>query len=457
MKIRKLYARYASIIPDFDVFMEYLEKPLRQSLRVNTLKAARDKILTLLGNVRLRQLPFYRDGFSVDGKYSLGNHLTHNLGLIYVQEAASMLPVVVVEPQPGEVVMDLCAAPGSKTTQISQLMDNQGLLVANEISRKRMRGLIHNVKRCGLMNEVVISINGHKAHRIFSDYFDRVLIDAPCSAEGTIRRSKAVLYHWGVSNIQRMSRLQIGLATSAFRTLRPGGTMVYSTCTIAPEENEMVISYLLEKYPEAELLPIEVKSFKTRQGVTHWQGVTYDRRVKNCVRVLPQDNDTAPFFIARLTKRGVFRPRMDYFGKIEIDHSLRDGFIDKFGARPECFDPYAIFKSRDESYIATPQVFSFREVNAIRKGLEFARVYNHELKPDNDLVQIFGSRVTKSVVDIKEWQVKKFLRGEILRVGFLPNIEKGFVIIRFKSLPLAVGKYNGSEIRSAVKRKRRIP
>jgi len=144
-------------------------------------------------------------------------------------------------------------------------------------------------------------------------------------------------------------------------------------------------------------------------------------------------------------------------GKIEVDYSLRDGFIDKFGAEPECFDPYAIFKFRDENYIATPEVFSFREVNAIRKGLEFAKVYDREIKPDNDLVQIFGARVTRGILDIKEYQLKKFLRGEILKVGSLPNIERGFVIIRFKSLPIAIGKYNGSEIRSAVKRERRIP
>jgi NOL1/NOP2/sun family putative RNA methylase len=437
--------------------MEYIKKPLPQSLRINTLKADRSNILSLLANLRVRRLPFYHHGFLVDGKHSLGNHLAHRLGLIYVMEVASMLPVIVLEPQPGEVVMDLCAAPGSKTTQIAQLMDNQGLLVANEISRKRMKGLIHNVKRCGLMNEVVVSINGHKAHRIFSDYFDRILVDAPCSAEGTIRRSKAVLYHWGISNIQRMSRLQIGLATSAFRALRPGGTMVYSTCTIAPEENEKVISYLLEKYPEAELLPIKLDRFQARPGITRWQGISFDRRMENCVRILPQDNDTAPFFIARLTKRGVLRPRMNYLGKIEVDQSLRDGFIDKFGAEPACFDPYAIFKFRDESYIATPEAFSFREVHAIRKGLEFAKVYDHEIKPDNDLIQMFGARVTKNVVDIKEYQVKKFLRAEILKVGALPKIEKGFVVIRFKKLPIAIGKYNGSEIRSTVRRDRRLP
>ncbi len=457
MKIEKLYSRYASIMPDFALFMQYIKKPLIPSLRINTLKAKREKILSLLNDLSLRQLPFYRDGFCLEGKYRLGNHMTHNLGLIYVQEVASMLPVILLDPQPGEVVMDLCAAPGSKTTQIAQMMDNKGLLVANDVNRKRMRGLIHNIKRCGLMNEVVISISGQKAHRVFSDYFDRVLIDAPCSAEGTIRKSKAVLSHWGHKNIERMSRLQIGLVMSGFRALRPGGTMVYSTCTIAPEENEMVLSYLLEKFTEAELLPIEIEKLKTRPGITHWQGVSFDERVKNCARILPQDNDTAPFFIARITKRGVYRGRMKYLGKIEFDGSVVASFVERFGVGQEQFRPYAIFKQRDTSFISTPEAFSFWDVKSTRKGLEFGKVYHREIKPDNDLVQLCALNATKNVVDMEEWQTKKFLKGELVKVGSVPGVEKGFVIVRYKNLPIAIGRYNGSEIKSAVKRERRVP
>jgi NOL1/NOP2/sun family putative RNA methylase len=424
---------------------------------VNVLKAKREKILSLLSDMDLEGLTFYRDGFFVKGKHALGNHITHNIGLIYVQEVASMVPVIVLDPQPGEVVLDLCAAPGSKTTQMAQMMENSGLLVANEINRKRLKGLIHNVKRCGLLNEVVLSINGQKIHRVFSDYFDRILIDAPCSAEGTVRKSKAVLFHWGTKNIYRMSRLQKGLVVAAFRALRPGGSMVYSTCTIAPEENEMVVSYLLEKFPEAELLPIQVKGFKIRSGITKWQGTSFDRRIGLCARIMPQDNDTAPFFIARLTKRGVLKPRMDYLGKIEIDHSLTDGLAKKFGVLPDHFKDYAVFKSGDESYVSTREAFSFREVRAVRKGLEFAKVYDHEIKPDNDLVQIFGAHATRNLVDLKEYQLKKYLRGEIIKVDRLAGVEKGFVIMRFKNLPVGTGKYNGTEIRSSVKRERRIP
>ncbi len=454
MKLEKLYARYESIVPDFASFLQYLKKPLVPSLRINTLKAPRKKIVALLADVNLRQLPFADDAFRVEGKYALGKHLTHNLGLIYVQEAASMLPVVVLDPQPGEVVMDLCAAPGSKTTQIGQMMHNRGLLVANEISRKRIRGLVHNIKRCGLINEVVISVSGQKAHRLFSDYFDRILIDAPCSAEGTVRKSKAVLYHWGVRNIKRMSRIQIGLVVSGFRALRPGGTMVYSTCTIAPEENEMVVSYLLEKFPEAELLPVKVENFSVREGITQWEGTTFDRRVENCARILPQDNDTAPFFIAKLTKRGVYRPRMDYLGKIEMDEALLSTCTKQFGISAERLRSFAIFRHRNDNFISTPEVFSFREINAVRKGLEFGRVYDHELKPDNDFVQIFGHNATKSVIEMQGWQVGKFLKGEIVK-NDVSGIEKGFVIVNFKGLPIGVGKYNGKEIRSAIKRERR--
>ncbi|MDH4212191.1 MAG: NOL1/NOP2/sun family putative RNA methylase [candidate division WOR-3 bacterium] len=455
MKMEKLYERYESIIPDYQNFMQYLRRPLVQSLRVNTLKARHEEVTALLKDMKLRQLSFYEDGYSVLGKYRLGRHIAHNLGLIYVQEVASMIPVVVLDPQGGEVVLDMCAAPGSKTTQIAQMMNNRGLLIANEISRKRIRGLIHNIKRCGLINEAVISISGQKVHRVFDNYFDRILVDAPCSAEGTIRRSKAVLYHWGIKNIKRMSRIQIGLAVSGFRALRPGGTMVYSTCTIAPEENEMVISYLLEKFPEAEILPVKLDNFKTRAGVTRWQGTSFDQRVENCTRILPQDNDTAPFFIARLTKRGVCKPRMDYLGKIETNNRLLTMFSEHFGVDGENLKPFALFKYRNEDFISTPEVFSFREANAIRKGLEFGRVYGQDLKPDNDFVQLFGSNATRNVIEMEEWQVTKFLKGEIVKVDNVLNVEKGFVIIRYHGLPVGVGKYNGNEIRSAIKRERR--
>lgn len=457
MKIEKLYSRYKTIIPDFRDFMEFIKRPLLQSFRVNTLKAKRDEILLLLKDLKIKSLPFYNNGFLLQEKTRFGNHITHNLGMIYIQEIASMIPVVVLDPKPDEVVLDLCAAPGSKTTQIAQSMENSGLLVANEINRKRAQGLIHNIKRCGLLNEAVIILRGQRIDKILPDYFDRILIDAPCSAEGTIRKSKAVLYHWGLKNIQRMAKIQKGLIVSGFRALQPGGTMVYSTCTLAPEENEGVVAYLLDRFPEAEIMPITIPNFKIRPGITKWQGETFDKRLKSCARILPQDNDTAPFFIARIIKRGVFKRRIDYMGKIEFEGSAVEHFYRRFGVDPKRFKGYSIFQNKGMSFISTPQVYSFWEVKTIRKGLEFGKIYGQEIKPDNDLIQVFGKKANRNYYEIKEHQLNKFLKGETIMIDSRSGISNGFVIVTYKKMPIAIGKYNGKEIKSEVKRERRIP
>ncbi len=437
--------------------MKYINKPLVQSFRINALKAKRDEIFLLLKDLKLKPLFFYNDGFLLQEKTRLGNHITHNLGLIYIQEIASMLPAIVLDPKPDEVVLDLCAAPGSKTCQIAQFMENTGLLVANEINRKRIRGLIHNIKRCGLLNEAVIALRGQRIDKVLPDYFDRILIDAPCSAEGTIRKSKVVLYHWGLKNVQKMAKIQKGLIVSGFRALRPGGTMVYSTCTVAPEENEAVIAYLLEKFPEAELMPITIPHFKIRPGITQWQGESFDKRLRRCARILPHDNDTAPFFIAKITKRGLFRQRVDYMGKIEFEGSAVEHFDRRFGIDTKRFKGYSIFQRREISFISTPQVYSFWEVKTVRKGLELGKIYGQDIKPDNDFVQLFGRKPMKNYYEMKEWQLKKFLKGETLRIHSQPGIEVGFIILTYKKLPVAIGRYNGKEVKSAVKRERRIP
>lgn len=459
MKLEKLFARYKPIITDYENFLSMLRRPLVQSFRVNTLKASSSDISLVMSDVKATRLPFYEYGFTLDRRTSLGNHPAHMLGLIYMQEIASMVPVLVLEPQPGEVVLDLCAAPGSKTTQIAQAMHNRGLLVVNEVNRRRRQGLLQNIKRCGLLNEVVISLRGQRIDRVFPDYFDRILIDAPCSAEGTVRKSKAVLSHWGTRNIERMARIQKGLIVSAFRSLRPGGTMVYSTCTIAPEENEAVVAYLLERFPDADLMPIALPGMKLRPGIGTWQVENFDKRIKKCVRILPQDNDTAPFFIAKIAKMGMQKKRVDYLGKIEYEHNVVAALSRRFGIDDARFKGYAIFHVHElnTAYIATPQVYSFREVRALRKGLEFGKMYDQDIKPDNDCIQIFGKQPERNVYEMTGGEFRRFLKGETVKVNSPHGMTKGFVVLAYKNIPMAIGRYNGQTIKSAVKRDRRIP
>ncbi|HID32269.1 MAG TPA: RsmB/NOP family class I SAM-dependent RNA methyltransferase, partial [bacterium (Candidatus Stahlbacteria)] len=192
--------------------------------------------------------------------------------------------------------------PGSKTTQISQHMENTGIVVANDNRKDRIRSLANNIDRSGILNTVITNYDGRAIGNLLPEYFDRVLVDVPCSAEGTIRQSLKVLYHWGGKNIERLSRLQIGLLISGFKSLRKRGVLVYSTCTFAPEENEYVVDYLLRRFPKAEIEPVKVRGLKRRPGIIHWQGAVFSESLKGTARIYPQDNDTSGFFIARIRK-----------------------------------------------------------------------------------------------------------------------------------------------------------
>ena len=456
MKIEDLFKRYESIIPDFDLFMEYARKPLTKSFRLNTLKARREEILDLLRDIAIKPLPFYDDGFYLEDKISIGNTASHSLGLIYAQEPASMVPVLVLDPKPGETVLDLCAAPGSKTTQIAQIMQNSGLVVANEVNRQRISGLVSNSKRCGLINEVITSKPGEKIGQFAPEYFDRVLIDAPCSTEGTIRRSKAVLFHWGLKNIQKMARLQKGLAVSGYRSLKPGGIMVYSTCTIAPEENEAVISYLLEKLPDAQVLPIEIPNFKIRPGIRKWQNQVFGEVAEKCCRILPQDNNTAPFFIAKIFKPGKTSCDTNRTSKIPQKSNIIESLVRRFNIDPSQFKGHAIFQEQDTYYISTPEVYAFEPIKAIRKGLELGKVYDQELKPDNDFVQIFGRQAKRNSYEMTQWQLKKFLSNEKIEINVSSEISQGFIIVTHNNLPIGIGRYNGKDLKPTIKMDRRI-
>lgn len=294
--------RYAGTIPDFDEFIAAMNRPISRTFRINTLKSTKERVCSLLDEFELVPLPWFEFGFSVMQGRGLGRTLAHFLGLIYVQEAASMVPPLVLGPRPGERVLDIAAAPGSKTTQMAAMMENRGLLVANDISRERLRGLVGNIDRAGCLNVVVCRCDGMRLARQLAGTFDRVLVDAPCSSEGTMRKSDEALVRWSVVGIRRFSSRQKGLIVAGFDALRPGGELVYSTCTIAPEENEAVIAHLLARRPAACLLPIELAGMRMRPAVQEWEGQRFPPEMVRCRRILPQDNDTEAFFVARIQK-----------------------------------------------------------------------------------------------------------------------------------------------------------
>ena len=298
----KFVERYSSIIPDFDNFLSVLQIPLKQSFRINTLKTTKQEVLLLLSDLKLEPIPWFDLGFRLVERVNIGERIEHKSGLIYIQEAVSMLPAIVLDPKPFENILDITAAPGSKATQIAGMMENTGLIVANDLSRKRIGALINNIERMGVINTVVICQAGQKLGYLTPDYFDKVLLDAPCSLEGTIRNTSSALSDWKESKIKRLSKLQKGLINSAFKCLKPDGILIYSTCTFAPEENEEVIDYLLKKNPDAFCESIKIQNLKTRPAIIEWRRDKFNAQIKNAIRIYPQDNDTEGFFVAKIRK-----------------------------------------------------------------------------------------------------------------------------------------------------------
>ncbi|MBU2634465.1 MAG: NOL1/NOP2/sun family putative RNA methylase [Nanoarchaeota archaeon] len=272
---------------DIEVFKEYCLKPLRKSIRVNTLKISIDDLKKRLDN--LKQVPWCKEGFFID-QYGVGNLKEHFLGYIYVQEAASMIPALVLNPK-DELVLDTCAAPGSKTTHLAAIMKNKGLIVANDVEIKRLKALGVNLQRCGVLNTVMTYMRGEG----IKTKFDKILLDAPCSGTGVIRKSLNTLKIWNENMIKKLSYTQKDLIVNAFNGLKDNGVMVYSTCSVDREENENVVEFLLDKFDNAKLEKIDL-------NIKRSKCLSNNKELDKCLRIWPQDNDTEGFFVAKIKK-----------------------------------------------------------------------------------------------------------------------------------------------------------
>jgi NOL1/NOP2/sun family putative RNA methylase len=294
-------ARYEPLMDDPAAFRSFCERPLPQAVRVNTIKTTVERARDALDaeGIDYEPVDWHDTLFRVpDAKP--GNTWPYFHGWLYGQEEVSAVPALVCDPHPGERVFDPCAAPGSKTTHLAALMDDEGLLVANDSNLGRISALRSNTERCGVTNVAVTMSDA----RNFSlkpfdgEPFDRALVDVPCSCEGTVRKNPDALDEWTQDHVEGVSGVQKGILGRAIEVTRDGGTVVYSTCTFAPEENEAVLDYALEEY-DVDLVDYDLPLEHTH-GVTEWQGDAYDPAVEKAKRIYPQHNDTGGFFCAKL-------------------------------------------------------------------------------------------------------------------------------------------------------------
>ncbi len=298
MEFKEKFIERYSKLTDIEKFKEFSLKPLRKSIRVNTLKTSVNEMRKRLERWNLKPIPWCKEGFFIDTKEVVGNTLEHSLGYFYVQGAISMLPPTILNPKE-ELVLDMCAAPGSKTTQMAAIMKNEGTIIANDHDYKRLKSLRINLERCGVYNTIVTYMSG----RWFEGLkFDKILLDAPCSGTGTIRKSYKTIKMWNPNFLKKMASIQKQLIKTAFDSLKEGGAMTYSTCSLEPEENEGVISFLLEKYDNAKIVPMKVEGLKDAKGIETFEGEEYISGVAKTIRIWPQDNDTEGFYIAKIEK-----------------------------------------------------------------------------------------------------------------------------------------------------------
>ncbi|MEK6886063.1 MAG: NOL1/NOP2/sun family putative RNA methylase [Nanoarchaeota archaeon] len=296
---------------DKEAYWKVIHEQPVSSIRCNTLKITPQELLKKFEEKNWKiKVPFkqHPEIMIIESDLKpgeLGRSKEHLLGYYYVQEISSMLPILALKPTKEDSFVDLCASPGSKTTQAAAMMENKGNIIANDDNLGRMIILASNLEKCGVSNTLVMRHGGVQLCeklRKLDFQVDKILVDAPCSGEGTIRSSPKTLLMWNEKMIKVFSRIQKSLASAAIELLKENGEMIYSTCTHAPEENEEIIQHLLDNYnikieDVKKELPV-----KARDGLTSWNGKDFSPEIKKCARIYPQDNNTEGFFVCKIKK-----------------------------------------------------------------------------------------------------------------------------------------------------------
>jgi NOL1/NOP2/sun family putative RNA methylase len=300
----EVFEQYSDIIPDFADFKESLLRPLPIHFRVNRLKTEPEPLICTLRQrgIEIQKVhAMYDLFFHMTDVKSLGNLLEYFLGYIHPQALTSCLATIVLTPGPNSYVLDMCASPGGKTSHLAQLMNNTGLIIANELYPARHIPLAHTLSRLGVLNTVLTGYQAQEFPR--TQRFEYILADVPCSGEGRVRfaNNGPTLKHKKIHGRSRLLEMQKRIILRGYDLLKDSGEMLYSTCTYNPEENESIVHYLLENR-DGELLPIDV-GMHHEPGITRWRNRQYDKQIEQSARFYPHQIDSVGFFMARIGKK----------------------------------------------------------------------------------------------------------------------------------------------------------
>ncbi|MTD39464.1 16S rRNA (cytosine(1407)-C(5))-methyltransferase RsmF [Erwinia sp. CPCC 100877] len=441
----------------FDDFIAACQRPLRRSLRVNTLKISVADFLEQVAPYgwQLTPIPWCPEGFWIERDNEedlpLGSTAEHLSGLFYIQEASSMLPVAALfaNGEAPQRVMDMAAAPGSKTTQMAARMDNRGAILANEYSASRVKVLHANLSRCGASNVALTHFDGRVFGAALPESFDAILLDAPCSGEGVVRKDPDALRNWSPISNQQIATTQRDLIDSAFHALRPGGVLVYSTCTLNREENHQVIRWLLERYPGAvEIEPLDDLFPEARRALTP----------EGWLHVFPQIFDCEGFFVARLRKTAAVEPLLEpgfRVGKFPFTplkgRPLSEAEKAARSAGLRWDDSLQLWERDKELWLFPAQIAPlFGKVRFSRCGLRLAERHAKGYRWQHEAIVALASPHAANAFPLTAEQAEEWFRGrDIFPDTPLPD---GEAIVTFQNQPLGLARRVGSRLKNSYPR-----
>jgi NOL1/NOP2/sun family putative RNA methylase len=447
------FARYRPIIDDWDAFAEALARPLPPCIWANPSRITPEALGTLLADegIGAAPLPWRPEAFRLDEGLRSGRNWWFCAGLAHSQEEVSQVPVTLLDLAPGQRVLDMCAAPGGKTAQIAFALGNRGTVVANDFARTRIKALQGNLDRLGVAN-VTTTCRDAANWPAGAGQFDRILVDAPCSSEGTLRRNPGMGPRLTTESSERLAPRQRALLRKAVQRARPGGRIVYSTCTFAPDENELVVAAILEEYAgRVRLVPAAVPGLRTAPGVTGWQGQGLDPALAGCLRIWPHHNDTGGFFVAVLEKDPdapwETEPEPAALAAEPDDGEWIDGLSCHFGLPADLWPGYRVHRQTSRGLHLTaadhaPPAAAPGEAS----GLFFFRTQWGPPKITTAGAMLLGPQATRAVLPVDPAQRDAFLaRREIVPTAAQAAATPvGQVIVTYRGHPLGIAVHHRS-------------
>ena len=410
----------AQLGSEYPAFLESLERPRAVALRFNPMKGERS-VLPFVG----APVPWEPEGFYYDPETRPGLHVYHEAGVYYLQEASAMAPVALLDPKPGERVCDLCAAPGGKTTQIAGRMLGQGFLVCNEINPKRAKVLSRNIERMGVANALVTNEHPGTLASRFPGFFDRVLVDAPCSGEGMFRKEEAAVTDWSQETVQMCARRQREILDSAARLVRPGGRLVYSTCTFAPEEDEETVAAFLEAHPEFAPEPVEAPWFVPGENASYrmWpHKLLGEGHFAAVLRKTQGESGEVPACPGEKCPKA-----WESFAK-ELDITLPEGKAVSFG---------------QSLYWAPMELPELNRLKVLRPGLELGTERKGRFEPAHALALWLKTCAVTESFPPESPEMKAYLHGDVV-----PSGKKGWCLVQAGGYAIGWGKGDGSVLKN---------